>query len=297
MLTYKELIELREKLLKGEITQDIAKKIYGEDYKEGKRSWHTKDWKERRKEVIKDKCEICGSKETLTLQHLSHPKKYYEYQKEVSKKYAQNIISSGMTIDKCEFNEHILKNYDYIPVPLCPNCNGRFPNKRMRKKPQYLCTKCHQEFDEPIYKTTEELIEIFYLGEDVASVHDKCFISKDKWKNKLNLSQVKYWLQRQKVEIKFNDEIEKEAFLLFLDDDIKYLSFEDTITACKKCAFNFDINKMELCPKCKIYYKGVKYPTCIQCLPDNKRKIALEKIKFGKECHAMHKALGIDLII
>jgi len=294
MLTYKELIELREKLDKGEITLDFAKELFWKDKKEGQRAWHTKDWKERRKEIIKESCEICGSKETLTLQHLSHPKKYYDYQKEVSKKYAQDFIISDTSIDKREFIEHILSNYDYIPVPLCPNCNGRFPNKRMRKKPQYLCTHCHHEFDKPIYKTAEELIEIFYSGEDVADVHDKCFISKDKWKNQLNIKNVKYWLQRQKSETKFSDEIEKEAFLLYLDDNIKYLSFEDTITACKKCAFNFDMNNMELCPKCKKYYKGVGYPTCIQCLPEDKRKAALESIEFGKAFHAMEKELGID---
>jgi len=294
MLTYKELIELREKLYKGEITQDIAKEIYWKDFKEGKRAWHTKDWQERRKEVIKDKCEICGSKETLTLQHRSHPKKYHDYQREVSKEYAENYINSNTTIDKLEFSKHILKNFDYVPVPLCPNCNGRYPNKRMRKKPQYLCTECRLEFDEPKYKTIEELIEIFYLDENIADVRDKCFISKNKWKNKQNLSQVRYWLQREKAKIKFIDEIEKEAFLLYLDDNIKYLSFEDTITACKKCAFNYDINNLELCPKCKEYYKGIQYPTCIQCLPEDKRKLALEKIEFGKEWHAMYQELGID---
>jgi hypothetical protein len=294
MLTYKELIELREKLSKGEITQNFAKELYWRDYKEGKRAWHTKDWKERRNEVIKDRCEICGSKETLTLQHLSHPKKYYDYQREVAKKYTKIFIISNMPFDKCEFCEHVLKNYDYVPVPLCPNCNGRFPNKRMRKKPQYLCTECRLEFDEPIYKTVEEIIGIFYLDEDATDVRDKCFISKDKWKNKHNLSQVKYWLQREKVKAKSSDEIEKKAFLLYLDDNIKYLSFEDTITACKRCAFNFDLNNMELCPKCKEYYKGVQYPTCIQCLPEDKRKIALEKIEFGKAYQAMHQELGSD---
>ena len=294
MLTYKELIELREKLSKGEVSQDVAKELYWKDYKEGKRAWHTKDWKKRREEVIKDRCEFCSSKEKITLQHLSHPKKYYDYQREVTKEYAKNLIISNETIDKHEFNDHILKNYDYDPVPLCPNCNNRFPNKRMRKKPQYLCTECRAEFDEPKYKTAEELVGIFYLHENVADVHDRCFIAKDKWMNKHNLPEVKYWLQRKNTTNEYNDEIEKKAFLLYLDANIKYLSFEDTITACRKCAFNYDLNNMELCPKCKIYYKGIQYPTCIQCLPEDKRKLALEKIEFGKAWQAMHQELGID---
>jgi hypothetical protein len=294
MLTYNKIIEIREKLANGEITLELAKELYRNDHKEGQRAWHTKDWKERRSEVIKDKCEICGSKETLTLQHFSHPKKYNDCEREVTKKYAQFFIESNKTVDKDEFGEHIIKNYDYTPVPLCPNCKGRNPNKRIRKTPQYLCTECRHEFDKPIYKSIEELIATYYKNEEAVEVRDKCFVSKDKWKNQHNLSQIKYWLQRDRAKAKDSEVIGKEAFLLYLDENIKYLSFEDTITACKKCAFNFDINNMELCPKCKEYYKGIQYPTCIQCLPDDKRKAALEMIEFGKEWRRMHEGLGID---
>ena len=294
MLTYNELKELREKLSHGEITQEIAKEIYWGNHEDGKRSWQTKDWKERRSKVIKDKCEICGSKETLTLQHLSHPQKYNDYEREITKKHTQYFIDSNSIVDKYEFTEHIIKNYNYAPVLLCPSCKSRNPNKRIRKIPQYLCTECRCEFDEPIHKSIEELIATFYENEEVAEVRDKCFVSKDKWKNQQNLSQIKYWLQRERTKVKESEAIGKEAFLLFLDENIRYLSFENTITACKKCAFNFDINKMELCPKCKEYYKGIQYPTCIQCLPTDKREAALEKIEFGKEWQSMHEGLGID---
>lgn len=293
MLTYKELIELRKKLADGDITHERAKEICWKDYKEGTRSWHTKDWNERRSEVIKDKCEICGSKETLTLQHLSHPKKYNDYEREVIKKQTQVLRDSNAIVDKREFTEHVIQNYVYNPIPLCPNCKSRYPNNRMRKTPQYLCVKCRHEFDVPIYKSVEELISTFYENEEVAEVRDKCFESKV-WKNQHNLSSVKYWLLRESTKPQDSEAIGKEAFLLYLDDNIKYLSFEDTITACKKCASNFDLNNMELCPKCKENYKGVQYPTCIQCLPEDQRKAALEKIEFGKEWRAMHKRLGID---
>lgn len=41
-------------------------------------------------------------------------------------------------------------------------------------------------------------------------------------------------------------------------------------------------------------YKGVQYSTCVQCLPEDKRKIALEKIAYGKQMEELHKGLGID---
>ena len=294
MLTYNERIELREKLVNGKISLDLAKELYWKDDQEGQRSWHTKDWRERRAEILKEKCEICNSTDTLTIQHLSHPKKYSEFEREVTRKYTRIFKETNSTIDKFEFKEHIIKHYDYVPVPLCPNCGDNRPNKRVRKLPQYRCADCRHEFDEPIYKSLDELIAIFYEDEEALDVRDKCFVSKDKWKNKHNLSNIKYWFQREIAKTKDEEKIGKEAFLLYLDDDIKYLSFEDTITACRRCASNYDLKNMELCPKCKEHYKGIQYPTCIQCLPEDKRKAALEMIEFGKEWQAMHKELGID---
>lgn len=294
MLTYNELIELREKLYNGIISLDLAKELCWKDYKEGKRSWHTKDWRERSAKILKEKCEICNSTDTLTIQHLSHSKKYSEYQREVTRKYTRVFMESNFTIDKHDFREHIISRYNYVPVPLCPNCGDNRPNKRVRKLPQYRCAECQYEFDEPIYKSLDELIAIFIENEEALDVRDKCFVSKDKWKNEHNISNIKYWFQREIAKNKYEEEIGKEAFLLYLDDQIKYLSFEDTITACKRCSYNYDLNKMDLCPKCKEYYKGIQYPTCIQCLPEEKRQSALEMIEFGKEWQAMHKDLGID---
>ena len=294
MLTYKELKELRDKLANGEIGLELAKAQCWNDFKEGQRSWHTKDWKERRSKFLKDKCEICSSKVTLTLQHLSHPRKYSDYATDVTRAYTKNYINTNTDIDRYELSNHTLKNYDYLPVPLCPNFKSRNPNKRMRKVPQYLCTECREEFDKTVYKSVDELISKFYENEEATEVRDKCFVSKDKWRNKHNLSSIRYWLQRERAKNADLETIEKEAFLLYLNDSIKYLSFEDTITACKKCAANFDLYNMEICPKCKEYYKGVQYPTCIQCLPEDKRKIALEKVEFGKQWRAMEKELGID---
>ena len=101
-------------------------------------------------------------------------------------------------------------------------------------------------------------------------------------------------MQRGRAETLFKEEIAKEAFMLTLDDNIKYLSFEDTITACKKCASYYDLNCMELCPKCKKHYKGIKYPTCIHCLPEDRRKEIFGNKEFADEMREVEKGLGID---
>jgi ribosomal protein L37AE/L43A len=293
MLTLNECIELRDKLASGEIGIKFAQEQYWKDFEEGKKSWHTKDWKERRVKLIKNKCQICNSKETLTIQHLSHPRKYSEYLTEIRRVYTKDYINTNSEIDKSEFKIYIQKDYDYLPTPFCPNCKSSNPNKRVRKIPQYRCTECKHEFAEPVYKSIDELISIFFENEDAIEARDKCFVLK-KWKNQHNLSSVRYWLQRGQAVTKDATIIEKEAFLLYLNDDIKYLSFEDTITACKKCASSYDLHRMELCPQCKENYKGIQYPTCIQCLPEEKRKAALESIALGKEWQEMHRELGID---
>ena len=294
MLTLKELRELKANLDSGKISIDQAQNIYWDNFEKGKKSWHTDDWKERRKEVIKNECEICSSTETLTLQHLSHPKKHNEYLREVTREYNTLYTETNTSVERQEFIDHVKENFDYEPSQLCPECYGRNPNKRIRKPPVYLCGKCRHEFDEPAYKTVEELIDMFYIDKETADVKSKRFTSRDEYEEKYNLNNIQYWLLREKAKDNYSADIEKEAFLLYLNDNIKYLSFEDTITACKKCAFNFDVNNMELCPKCKKNYKGVPYPTCINCLPEDKRKAALEKIEFGKAWQAMHKDLGID---
>jgi len=293
MLTYYERIELRDKLASGEIGIEQALKQYWKDFKEGKKSWHTKDWEARRAKLIKDKCQICNSSDTLTLQHLSHPRKYSEYLTEIRRTVTKYYINTNPKIEKHEFSNHILEGYEYAANPLCPNCKNSNPNRRVKKVPQYRCTVCKQEFDVPVYKSVEELISIFLENEDAIEVRDKCFISK-RWKNKHNLSSIRYWLQRDKAVIQDSAMIEKEAFLLYLNDDIKYLSFEDTITACKRCASNYDLYNMELCPQCKENYKVIQYGTCIQCLPEEMRKAALESYEFGKEWSETHKELGID---
>jgi hypothetical protein len=194
MLTFNEQLALRDKLTNGEISLELAKELFWKDFKEGERAWHSPDWKERRIKIIKDKCQICGSREVLTIQHLSHPRKYYEYERDVTREHTQSIVDSNNAVDKSELSNYIKENYDYNPVLLCPNCKSKEINKRVRKLPQYLCKECKQEFDEPVFRLSNELIELFYENEDAYVLRDKCFVTKDKWKSQLNLSNVKYWL-------------------------------------------------------------------------------------------------------
>ena len=204
MLTYDELIELRDKVLNNEIGVELAKEQCLKDLKEGKRSWHTKDWKKRRKIFIKEKCEICSSMETLTLQHKSHPKKYNEFKREITNAYTNQYINNNTEIDKTKYRNRVLNDYEYVPILLCPDCKSKNPSERVRKIPKYRCGDCKYEFEEAIFRSASELISIFFKDEYAYEVRDKCFISKDRWRNKHNLSNIKYWFQRKIAKNKEN---------------------------------------------------------------------------------------------
>jgi hypothetical protein len=282
MPTLKELINLKDRVKSGATSIEDAKNLCWGDNKEGKRSWHTNDWKDRRSKTLKSHCEICQSDDSLVIQHLSHPRKYTEIRTEIANEYTKVHLDSMPEIDITEFTTYLSDEYEYQPVSLCPNCNARKPNKRIRKKPQFLCTDCGSEFEQTTNRSLGEMVSILYRNEDAPEIRDKCFTTKDQWKNKHSLLDVRYWRQRKKIEAANSDEIERKAFLPYLDDNIKYLSFVDTITACKKCASYYDLYRMELCPICRKNYKGIEYQSCVPCLPEEKRKIAEEKIEFGR---------------
>lgn len=301
MLTYDEIIELREKLKNNEISTEEAKEIYYADFNENKKSWHTKDWQERRKHFIKDKCEQCGGTEILTLQHNSHPKKLNDYYYDAFL-YFQNIFEeeNANIINDLITKDDILIYIDNTPravFSMCPKCCGSYYSRR--KEPQLVCSRCKNEFSEPLSKLLPEYIDDIDSEPDISMLNKPANAPGNrKVKHIMFYSDIKYNLTNQKIKQmlkeKYQKDIDKKAMLDFLDETIKYLSFEDTKTLCKKCAFNYDKNKRELCPICKKNYKSVHFETCIDCLPDGERKNKIkEQIEFSRHMRELHKSLGL----
>src|SRR5690606_1451849 len=75
-----------------------------------KRSWHTKDWKERRKSIIKDYCEICNSRESLTLQHQFHPQNFYQQKNAEINSHRHEW--EKIDINKDDFYEYVINNFE-----------------------------------------------------------------------------------------------------------------------------------------------------------------------------------------
>jgi ribosomal protein S27AE len=302
MMTYAETIDLREKLEKDEISLDKAKEMCIADVEENKRSWHTKDWKERRKQVIKDKCEQCGSTVNLTLQHQSHPDKYSKYYLDAYIHFHDIFINENSNnFNNLVTKEDILYYIDNTPreeYSMCPKCGGGYYTRR--KEPRLVCNRCKYEFDKPTIKLLPEYIDNLYSDFDIASIDKPANAPGDrKVKHFLLYSEIQDKIAKEKikhmVKDKYQSAIDKKAMIDYLDATIQYLSFEDTITLCRKCAFNQDKTGRDLCPVCKIRYKPIQYETCVDCLPDGERKNQIkEYYEFVKEMNEMHKYLEND---
>jgi hypothetical protein len=301
-MTYKEIIDLRQKLEKAEISAMEAKEIYFANTDMDKKSWYTQDWKDRRNLIIKDKCEQCGGTDTLTLQHLSHPKKYDQYYLDAYN-YFNNIFIEETTVNLDTLTtkndiENYINNTPREIFNMCPKCGGSYHLVKSRQK--LVCNRCKYEFDEATSKLLPDYIDDIYGDCDVSQINrPKNAPGNRKVKHVMFFSEIRDKIINQKIKQmmkeKYQLKIDGKAIADYLDAQIKYLSFEDAITLCKKCAFSQDINGKDLCPVCKKNYKKIQYETCIDCMPDGERKNKIkEQLAFYKKMHDMHKNLGID---
>jgi len=302
MITYEEFINLREKLNKGEISPENIKEICSANLEDNIRSWHTKDWKERRKQIIKDTCEQCGRKEDLVLKNFSIPKKFSNYYFD-SYMHFYNILreENEYNFDSLASKEDIENYINNNPreiFTMCPKCNGNYYSRR--REPHLVCNRCKYEFNEPISKQLPEYVDDLYNNSPVQIIGNPANAPGNKKIKFIMLySEIRHMINKQKfkqiVKDKYQEEIDKKATLDYLEGQIKYLSFENTKTLCKKCAFNRSINEMDLCPVCNKNYKLLQYKTCVDCLPEGEHKNYLkEKYEFIKNMNEMEKELGIN---
>jgi hypothetical protein len=303
MITLEEIIVLKQNLEKDLITTDKAKEIYFSNLDIDKKAWHTKEWKERRKYVIKDKCEKCGGTEILTLLNLSKPEKYDKYYL-YSYNYFKDIFDTKNNIN---FEDLITKNdiINYINITpretfsMCPKCSGGYKLVKSRKK--LVCNRCKYEFDEPMNKLLPEYIDDLFCDFDLSTIEGKPGNAPGNRKIKhimfysyvrIKLAKYKYY---EIFKEKYQSKIDKKAMIDYLNANIEYLSLENTKTLCKKCSFSEKINGRDLCPVCQKKYKKLEYDTCVECIPDvDKRNRIIENLNFYKEMRNMHVELGID---
>lgn len=223
-----------------------------------KRTWGSKWWKGRRKKLVKTICEICDSQEPpFTLQHTWQPPKYFDIinsyirqhglqwegsKQQEARNNIENLSEEELSALDAEFlnTEVGYKSQIRRTCPICKRISTRY--RKIDNK--YICKNCNNIWDEGDLGFTAIKV-IPYLKK-------------------------KYWAEFQEARKLFNDDIlanvPKEVAIKYLQLGLRYLSLEDTITACKSCSYRMDHPKeYNLCPKCKKRYKKIDFPTCFDC--------------------------------
>jgi hypothetical protein len=302
MMTLEEIIELKQKLERDSISTDKAKEYFFNNMEMNKKSWHTKDWKERRKQVIKDKCEQCGGSEILTLQNLSKPEKFNKYYLNAYMHF-HSIFDSENTMN---FEDLISKNdiLNYIDATpreifsMCPKCCGNYYS--VKRIPHFVCSRCKYEFDEPMRKLLPEYIDDLYNNFDLSTIDKPANAPGNRKVRHIMLySYIRKKLANNKFKENFKEKyqckIDKKTMIDYLNANIEYLSLENTKTLCKKCSFSKKIIGKDLCPICNKNYKKLQYKTCVDCIPDEEQRNKIkESLAFYKEMREMHISLGIE---
>lgn len=219
---------------------------YKEAYDELKslpKPWTTKEWKKNRESHIKNKCEVCNSEDgPFVLQHTKQPKEFSKVYDEVAQ---EDLIESIRDYQKI-YNQKIEEAIEYeIETGFelresCPVC--RVVNIRIRKniRPKYVCVNNHS-FDVPLtlkYYRKSQTTNLQVVRQKGLEI----------------LPAIIEYKMRREFSEKNDLAIGKKALLKCLSESLEYWSFKHTKTACKKCSFLEDLDKIYT-KKLPYYYR------------------------------------------
>jgi hypothetical protein len=103
--------------------------------------WKTKEWREKRKELIKGKsCEWCASAEGLSIHHKRKAISTRAYYRLISGSWLRKLIKEGV--------------YKPMKKEVCPQCCYSSIYIRKTMTPKYRCSRCKLTFEKPMKKLT-----------------------------------------------------------------------------------------------------------------------------------------------
>ncbi len=205
----------------------------------------SKEWKEKREKLIKErgeKCEWCESKDYLTPAHQDFHEKYED--KESGLTFSFVVTDSHLKTNYYKIFQSYLQQILIKKLPkeyfkkfmVCPNCDasGSYVRFRTTKTPPIRCYKCYSEFDSLDETITNQL-------------------EKEVWKKLYEDEEIKKILQP----------VEERVKKLFIE---WYENFDICLLLCRKCHFA-QSKGMSLCKKCKKNYHRSSFEFCYECNP------------------------------
>lgn len=246
-----ELLLIKNNLLNETINYKEALELI---YKLPK-AWHTKHWKELRKEFLKERCEDCGTTEPpLIIQHTKQPKKFSEFYKEIMDKHVDYDKIKADVIRRF-INDENIENYlkdNSVVRGSCTEC-GTINIRRNNKRNVFICVKQH------VFETPVDVI--YYPNSRTVDVDQ----AKQSAVNKVLYQHLSPTIEE--LRNKFDLQVGKEALLLSIEESIEYRLFKNVKTSCKRCAAVEDkiVPAYTLCKSCKTNYHNPIYESCFHC--------------------------------
>lgn len=230
------LSDIRDDLLAEKINWQVALNALSENTKR-KKPWHTVEWKKNRDSLIGTNCIICGSNEILVLQHYRHPNKVSDIFEVFFDEYRKKLLSEWEAVKGSRDFTHIHKQNREC----CPKCHSTAISYRKGEE-NWICksTKgqgwkggaCGFIFTSPA--TT--------VGHTPKQKKEISKIKRQQWEDHCQR------LRKQK-EIVWKEH-GKKIVLISIHESVTYYSMKYTVTCCKSCAANWDLNNIIKCPKC-----------------------------------------------
>lgn len=246
------IVDIRENLHADKITWQEALNALKEATKK-KKPWDTKEWKLERDRLIADSCTQCGAhKDTqpMVLQHLWHPRKFNVILNQLATaELEKNAVERDAYIKELLENSYELNNFPIGEREGCPKC----------KSTNVIFRKSINEWD-CLSKKSRRGKVIWRCGH---SFETPLMLRELTPEKKRQISAITGALKRQAYEkydtLAIREKYRKEAVLESIKDTERYLSFKDTTTYCKKCAYLMDIKGLIYHPEKQGYMPIYEY--------------------------------------
>ena len=235
-----EIQAIEKALLDDEIDWETAISAIKE-FRSKRKSWQSEEWAQERSKLLLDKCQQCHSiEQPLVLQHLWHPMSFGQTLRRVTGPDAWLNFKHWYVFS---FAKDLLEVRN-----LCPDCESLNVHQ-LKTRPIWRCYHCNGSFESPAQAS-------------VFSAEGKKKISK----RKAELGQKEFELDRwQHFKRMYGPAYGKTTVLMQIELSRRYLSFSDTVTFCKKCAFLWDEKGVRLCVRCGENWHSRLYNECKKC--------------------------------
>ena|ERR1051325_2887316 len=204
--------------------------------------WQSKEWKAKRLSDLRKRCVQCGKSDPpLVLQHTWHPTPTAQIFYDLRSKHLNEW-------NAWQLDHPIQLDLSAVPADtdVCPKCLS--PTLRYRKTMKnWKCVAqeggvfCGYEFDRSVRVVSKAKI------------------------NELTKA------ARRKSMEEFDSEfgIGKAAVILIIEQHLRYISFQDVTTLCKRCAFVADRTTLVFCKICRSNYHFPSFACCTLCARGN----------------------------